>query len=53
MCATRAELDTHGRRLLTAQIVAVACFILFPLRACFIPGGDFSAYYQAGGLPLP
>ena len=29
------ELDTHGRRLLTAQIVAVACFILFPLRFTF------------------
>jgi membrane-associated phospholipid phosphatase len=35
LCATRAELDTHGRRLLTAQIVAVACFMLFPLRFTF------------------
>jgi dual specificity protein phosphatase-like protein len=32
VCGSRGELDTHGRRLLTAQIVAVACFILFPLR---------------------
>ncbi|MFI5015879.1 MAG: phosphatase PAP2/dual specificity phosphatase family protein [Hyphomicrobiales bacterium] len=32
VCATRQELDTHGRRLLTAQIVAVLCFIAFPLR---------------------
>jgi protein-tyrosine phosphatase len=32
VCATRRELDTHGRRLLTAQIVAVSCFIAFPLR---------------------
>jgi membrane-associated phospholipid phosphatase len=31
-CSTRAELDAHCRRLLTAQIVAVTCFILFPLR---------------------
>jgi len=35
VCATRDELDTHGRRLLTAQVVAVLCFILFPLRFTF------------------
>ena len=35
VCANRAELDTHARRLLTAQIVAVVCFILFPLRFTF------------------
>jgi len=35
VCATRAELDAHARRLLTAQVVAVACFILFPLRFTF------------------
>ena len=34
-CSTRAELDAHVRRLLTAQIVAVTCFILFPLRVTF------------------
>ena len=45
VCATRDELDTHGRRLLTAQVVAVACFILFPLRFTFEqPATD-------GGLP--
>jgi protein-tyrosine phosphatase/membrane-associated phospholipid phosphatase len=32
VCATRRELDTHGRRLLTAQAIAVSCFLLFPLR---------------------
>ena len=32
LCATREELDIHGRRLLTAQLVAVSCFIAFPLR---------------------
>lgn len=32
LCTTRSELDTHARRLLTAQLAAVACFILFPLR---------------------
>jgi len=35
ICATRQELDAHGKRLLTAQIVAVGCFILFPLRFSF------------------
>lgn len=35
VCATRAELDTHVRRLLTAQVVAVVCFILFPLKFTF------------------
>jgi hypothetical protein len=32
ICATKAELDRHGRRLLTAQLLAVTCFLLFPLR---------------------
>jgi protein-tyrosine phosphatase/membrane-associated phospholipid phosphatase len=41
VCATRDELDKHGRRLLTAQVVAVLCFILFPLRLAFTqPGTD-------------
>jgi membrane-associated phospholipid phosphatase len=35
VCATKTELDTHGRRLLTAQIIAVTCFILFSLRFTF------------------
>ena len=35
VCATRAELDTHAKRLLTAQLVAIACFIAFPLRFSF------------------
>ncbi len=32
VCRTRAELDALGRRLLTAQAVAFACFLLFPLK---------------------
>jgi len=32
VCATRDELDRHGRRLLTAQVVAVAFFIVTPLK---------------------
>ena len=35
VCGSKGELDTHGRRLLTAQIGAVACFILFPLKFTF------------------
>jgi hypothetical protein len=32
LCTSRAGLDTHVRRLLTAQIIGVACFIAFPLK---------------------
>ena len=35
VCATRAELDTHARRLLSAQLVAIACFIAIPFRFSF------------------
>jgi membrane-associated phospholipid phosphatase len=35
VCTSRAELDTHAKRLLTVQIGAVVCFMLFPLRFSF------------------
>jgi protein-tyrosine phosphatase len=35
LCRTKSELDTHARRLLTAQAIAFVCFIAFPLRASF------------------
>lgn len=35
VCRTRVELDTHARRLLTAQLLAVGCFLLWPLRFSF------------------
>jgi membrane-associated phospholipid phosphatase len=35
LCRTRSELDSHAKRLLTAQVVAVCCFIVFPLRVSF------------------
>jgi len=35
VCTTEHELDTHAKRLLTAQIIAVTCFILFPLTFTF------------------
>ena len=44
LCRNRIELDAHARRLLTAQVIAVACFIAFPLRTSF-------AKPQIDGLP--
>lgn len=35
ICVTRKELDRHALRLLTAQVVAVICFIIFPLGFTF------------------
>lgn len=35
LCATRAELDTHAKRLLTASALSVAGFLLFPLHFSF------------------
>ncbi len=35
ICTTKAEVNTHGKRLLSAQIIAVTCFILFPLGFSF------------------
>lgn len=35
LCATRAELDTHARRLLTATLISVTGFLLFPLQFSF------------------
>ncbi|GGF59084.1 ser/threonine protein phosphatase [Azorhizobium oxalatiphilum] len=34
-CRSREELDQLGKRLLTVQVVAVTCFILFPLTFTF------------------
>ncbi|HEY2817082.1 MAG TPA: phosphatase PAP2/dual specificity phosphatase family protein [Casimicrobiaceae bacterium] len=36
VCGTRRELDTHARRLFTAQLVAVVCFVAFPYRFSFV-----------------
>ncbi len=35
VCHTRRELANHIKRLLSAQIIAVACFLLFPLQFTF------------------
>lgn len=44
LCRSRTELDAHAKRLLSAQVIAVACFIAFPLRTSF-------AKPQIDGLP--
>jgi hypothetical protein len=44
VCTDRRELDTHAKRLLTAQVVAISSFLLFPLKFTFEraqPGGVF------------
>ena len=38
VCATRLRLDNHAKRLLTAQIVAVSSFLLYPLHFSFDRG---------------
>lgn len=57
LCRSRSELDIHAKRLLTAQIIAIACFIAFPLRASFakpivdgVPGFFFETL---GAFDLP
>lgn len=35
LCVTPRQVDRHAARLLTAQIVSVTCFLLFPLRFAF------------------
>lgn len=35
LCRQRLELDRHALRLLSAQLIAVACFLLWPLRFSF------------------
>lgn len=53
ICATRAELYTHAKRLLAAQVISVGFFLLFPLRFTFerpevegFFGGLFAALMQ-------
>lgn len=56
-CADRRELDTHARRLLTAQLAAIGCFLLFPLRFTFdrpAAEGIFGWLFRAlAGFDLP
>ncbi len=50
VCTTRSEVNTHARRLLSAQIISIACFIALPLQFTFerpaadgLPGMMFDA----------
>ena len=36
LCATKAELDTHAKRLFSASVISVAGFLLFPLQFSFV-----------------
>ena len=49
VCRDRQELDRHALRLLTAQLIAVACFALWPLRFSFVrpeADGVFGAMFD-------
>jgi len=57
ICRDRHELDRHALRLLTAQIIAVTCFVLWPLRFSFdkpTTDGLFGFMFDAlGAFDLP
>ena len=41
LCKSRREVDTHALRLLTVQLIAITCFLVFPLRFSFTrPASD-------------
>jgi membrane-associated phospholipid phosphatase len=53
LCRNRVELDSHAKRLLTAQLIAVACFVLFPLRVSFEKPqatGEFAYLFDVLGM---
>jgi membrane-associated phospholipid phosphatase len=57
VCATRGELDAHVKRLLTAQVTAVACFLAIPHRFTFkhppVDGVAGALFDFLGGFDLP
>jgi membrane-associated phospholipid phosphatase len=51
LCRTRDDVHTHGKRLLTAQLIAVSCFLLFPLGFSFgQPDADGAAGFMFAAL---
>jgi protein-tyrosine phosphatase/membrane-associated phospholipid phosphatase len=44
LCRTRREVDTHACRLLATQLIAIGCFLLFPLRCTFERGAVDGAF---------
>jgi protein-tyrosine phosphatase/membrane-associated phospholipid phosphatase len=57
VCATRAELETHAKRLVCAQVISVTCFLLVPLRFTFekpATDGVFGLLFDVlGSFDLP
>jgi len=50
LCRNRQEVDRHAYRLLTAQVIAIACFVAMPLRFSFerpVADGAFGALFTA------
>lgn len=50
ICLDKRELDTHALRLLSVQIIAVSCFLLWPLRVTFeapVVDGIFGGMFDA------
>lgn len=50
VCKTRKELNRHALRLLSGQIIAVTCFLIWPLQATFVrpaQEGLFGALFAA------
>lgn len=50
LCRNTLQVDRHALRLLTAQLVSVACFLLFPLRFSFarpVTDGLFGGLFEA------
>ena len=44
LCRTRRQLDTHACRLLATQLIAIGCFLLFPLR-CTLQRGEVDGIF--------
>lgn len=57
LCRDLRQVDIHALRLLTAQLVSVACFVLFPLHFSFerpVTDGWYGAMFDAlGGFDKP
>lgn len=57
LCASRAELDTHAKRLLAACVISVTGFLLFPLRFGFTrpatSGFDGALFAMLGAFDQP
>jgi protein-tyrosine phosphatase/membrane-associated phospholipid phosphatase len=52
LCASEAELGVHVRRLLTTQLVAIACFLAVPLKFTFDKpdtSGAFGVFFESLG----